>query len=212
MDPQYPWRHPIERYLPIEVMILKSTSNLMTQYVCTGTEDECEQNVGICGNHSMCINTLGSFCCKCMPGYKELTNRPEFTYDGQCLGTFLFTLLQDVFLRILWGQIMTNLRTLCLQARVSGGLPMCVCIYGHLVWANNIPICPCVWSLPMVWQTSTSAWKWGTSVVPMPTVATPSENTPAPVSQDMQSRMLRVTRALVRHLFVWMLFTFFCKL
>ena len=83
-------------------MILKSFSNLMTQYVCTVTEeDECEQNVNICGNHAMCINTPGSFCCKCMPGYKELKNRPEFTYDGQCLGTFLFTLLQDVFLRIL---------------------------------------------------------------------------------------------------------------
>ena len=113
---------------------------------------------------------------------------------------------------VLWGQIITNLRTLCLQARVPGGLPMCFCIYCHLVWANNIPTCPFVLSLPMVWQTSTSAWKLGTSVVPMPTVATPSENTPAPVSQDMQSRMLRVTRALVRHLFVWMLFTFFCKL
>ena len=67
--------------------------------MCTSTDtDECEQTLARCGNHAICINTIGSFYCLCEPGYKERSNKKEFNVlNGQCLGTnFLFTFLQEV--------------------------------------------------------------------------------------------------------------------
>ncbi|CAL8333816.1 unnamed protein product [Merluccius merluccius] len=48
--------------------------------------DECEQTLARCGNHAICINTIGSFYCLCEPGYKERSNKKEFNVlNGQCL-------------------------------------------------------------------------------------------------------------------------------
>ncbi|XP_051982774.1 adhesion G protein-coupled receptor E2-like isoform X1 [Xyrauchen texanus] len=46
-------------------------------------EDECVDN--ICGNHSECINTNGSYYCNCKEGFRS-TNTPNFTQStGQCI-------------------------------------------------------------------------------------------------------------------------------
>ena len=31
--------------------------------------DECEENLGNCGDNAVCVNTIGSFMCQCLPGF-----------------------------------------------------------------------------------------------------------------------------------------------
>lgn len=51
--------------------------------------DECKQNPSICGNGE-CINTLGSFQCRCEDGYSVKPDEgPSCSDDDECyLGTY----------------------------------------------------------------------------------------------------------------------------
>ncbi|XP_051993609.1 adhesion G protein-coupled receptor E5-like isoform X2 [Xyrauchen texanus] len=52
---------------------------------CTD-ENECEVTPNICGSHSKCINTNGSYHCNCNEGFQTTASTPNFTAtDGQCV-------------------------------------------------------------------------------------------------------------------------------
>ncbi|KAM9769281.1 adhesion G protein-coupled receptor E5 isoform 2-T2 [Menidia menidia] len=52
---------------------------------CTDA-DECEDPVNVCGKHAECINTAGSFFCKCLHGFVHSKGMENFTVvDGQCV-------------------------------------------------------------------------------------------------------------------------------
>lgn len=47
--------------------------------------DECVMDPGVCGNHTQCFNTPGSYYCNCNKGFQATS--PNFTQTtGQCLG------------------------------------------------------------------------------------------------------------------------------
>lgn len=47
--------------------------------------DECKEIPGLCGDHTMCINTDGSYYCQCLPGFQNFKGQSNFTgVDGQC--------------------------------------------------------------------------------------------------------------------------------
>ena len=45
---------------------------------CIADVNECDENAEICGENSMCFNTLGTFLCKCKSGFRS--------ENGTCLG------------------------------------------------------------------------------------------------------------------------------
>uniref|UniRef100_A0A3Q3MB48 CD97 antigen-like n=1 Tax=Labrus bergylta TaxID=56723 RepID=A0A3Q3MB48_9LABR len=47
-------------------------------------ENECSENTDQCGKHTKCFNTLGSFYCQCLEGYKNTG------LSGQCQGQFVY--------------------------------------------------------------------------------------------------------------------------
>ncbi|XP_065810057.1 adhesion G protein-coupled receptor E5 [Labrus bergylta] len=48
-------------------------------------ENECSENTDQCGKHTKCFNTLGSFYCQCLEGYKNTKGAANFTgLSGQC--------------------------------------------------------------------------------------------------------------------------------
>ncbi|XP_051560104.1 adhesion G protein-coupled receptor E5-like isoform X2 [Myxocyprinus asiaticus] len=57
------------------------------KYIKPGCDDEneCVENPNICGNHSQCINTNGSYYCNCNEGFRSTASTTNFTaIDGQC--------------------------------------------------------------------------------------------------------------------------------
>ncbi|KAM4584399.1 adhesion G protein-coupled receptor E5 isoform 2-T2 [Odontesthes bonariensis] len=48
--------------------------------------NECENPSVVCGDHTKCFNTWGSFTCQCLHGYRHTQGKPNFTAfdNGQC--------------------------------------------------------------------------------------------------------------------------------
>ncbi|XP_061686489.1 adhesion G protein-coupled receptor E5 [Syngnathoides biaculeatus] len=47
--------------------------------------DECQEIPGLCGNHTRCLNTYGTYYCQCQSGFTNIYGNPDFTgIDGQC--------------------------------------------------------------------------------------------------------------------------------
>lgn len=58
---------------------------LSNLYLSLSDENECEMTPNLCGNHSLCMNTNGSYYCNCVKGFQSKT--PNFTaITGQCEG------------------------------------------------------------------------------------------------------------------------------
>ncbi|XP_018870697.2 adhesion G protein-coupled receptor E5 isoform X1 [Gorilla gorilla gorilla] len=43
--------------------------------------DECQQNPRLCKSHGTCVNTLGSYTCQCLPGFKFIPEDPKVCTD-----------------------------------------------------------------------------------------------------------------------------------
>lgn len=59
-------------------------------YVLTD-DNECENATQPCGEHANCTNTVGSYFCMCMPGFKSSNGQQTFVpNDGtSCVGKLL---------------------------------------------------------------------------------------------------------------------------
>ncbi|XP_043940493.1 adhesion G protein-coupled receptor E1-like [Protopterus annectens] len=61
------------------------TSRTFTQHFTNASNskcddiDECQQDKDICGDHSICNNTIGSYSCACQPGFTSRTLTHQFT-------------------------------------------------------------------------------------------------------------------------------------
>ncbi|XP_072240577.1 adhesion G protein-coupled receptor E5 isoform X2 [Leuresthes tenuis] len=74
--------------LGVACVMWKSVFGCNAGFAVNGSDcidmNECDNASALCGNHSRCLNTNGSFFCECLPGYRNRNGKSSFTTDGQC--------------------------------------------------------------------------------------------------------------------------------
>ncbi|KAI5614947.1 adhesion G protein-coupled receptor E2-like isoform X3, partial [Silurus asotus] len=78
-------------------LLLAVLNNVTTNTACGGgfipmengacvDEDECKEEIDVCGNNAVCTNTIGGYYCQCETGYQNNKRKLNFTAgDGlQC--------------------------------------------------------------------------------------------------------------------------------
>lgn len=75
---------------------------MLYDFVLKSTDtNECIGNSSICGKHSSCINTIGSYYCQCQHGFIHSSKKANFT-EGQCIGKCVWHALFQSALTIVY--------------------------------------------------------------------------------------------------------------
>lgn len=78
-------------------MKYKVTANVISflclYFMFTFTDvNECDEALSVCGHHSHCFNTNGSFYCQCEPGFLNRGGVNFTAISGQCQGEYVVCL------------------------------------------------------------------------------------------------------------------------